>query len=127
MEATQARSVLSLDMPIADGGDEFCLADTLGSLDPEIEAVEYREALTPMLAKLPDRERTVLLLTYFGNQTQAQIGARMGVSQMQVSRLLNRTLDHLRTALLGEDAAGARHVPPRRRPRRRPAVAAAEA
>lgn len=70
-------------------------------MDPDLELVEYRESLAPLIAALPDRERTILTLRFFGNRTQSQIAEVVGVSQMQVSRLLNRTLEELRAQLNG--------------------------
>jgi RNA polymerase sigma-B factor len=51
------------------------------------------------MKKLPDRERTILYLRFFKGLTQSEIAERLGISQMHVSRLLNRTLAHLRQAL----------------------------
>jgi RNA polymerase sigma-B factor len=67
-----------------------------------MEDVEYRETLAPPLAALPDRERTIVILRFFGNRTQSQIAAVVGVSQMHVSRLLDRTLKQLRHQLNGD-------------------------
>jgi RNA polymerase sigma-B factor len=60
------------------------------------------------LARLPARERQILLLRFFRNMTQSQIADEIGISQMHVSRLLARTLAELRTGLLEADA----EVPP---------------
>jgi RNA polymerase sigma-B factor len=64
--------------------------------------VEYREAVRPLLASLPERERTILLLRFFGNMTQTQIAERVGISQMHVSRLLSQTLATLRDSLTAD-------------------------
>jgi len=64
------------------------------------QGVEHREALRPLLSKLPPRERQILLLRFFGELTQSQIAERVGISQMHVSRLLAKTLTQLRTELL---------------------------
>ncbi|MGO4205140.1 sigma-70 family RNA polymerase sigma factor, partial [Rhodococcus sp. TAF43] len=64
--------------------------------DSYLAAVEDHETLRVILEGLPDRERTVLLLRFFGDQTQSQIAARVGVSQMHVSRILSDTLARLR-------------------------------
>ncbi|OKH86096.1 RNA polymerase sigma factor SigF [Mycobacterium sp. ST-F2] len=82
-------------------GDEErpSLADTLGDVDPGLEKVEQREALRPLLAELPERERTVLVLRFFESMTQSQIAAKLGISQMHVSRLLAKTLAQLRDKL----------------------------
>ena len=65
--------------------------------------MEYRESLKPLLEQLPAREKKILMLRFFGNMTQSQIAAELGISQMHVSRLLARTLAQLRTRLLVEE------------------------
>ncbi|PXY24913.1 B/F/G family RNA polymerase sigma-70 factor [Prauserella sp. PE36] len=75
------------------------LAETVGEDDAELEHVEYHESLQPLLAQLPERERRVLILRFYGNMTQTQIAERVGISQMHVSRLLARTLAFLRARL----------------------------
>jgi RNA polymerase sigma-B factor len=100
-EASAAYSALSLSMPA--GPDETrTLADTLGAVDEALDAVEDRESLHPLLDALPPRELRLILLRFFGNQTQAEIAAELGVSQMQVSRLLTATLTRLRASMLAE-------------------------
>jgi RNA polymerase sigma-B factor len=79
--------------------DRPSLAETLGDVDPGLEKVEYREALRPLLEELPERERTVLVLRFFESMTQSQIAAKVGISQMHVSRLLAKTLAQLREKL----------------------------
>ncbi|WP_420749350.1 SigB/SigF/SigG family RNA polymerase sigma factor [Rhodococcus sp. O3] len=81
------------------GGHGVTLADTLGEYDSALSEVENHETLRPLLAALPERERTVVLLRFFGNMTQTQIAERVGVSQMHVSRLLTKTLAQLREQL----------------------------
>jgi RNA polymerase sigma-B factor len=90
----------SIDGSAGSGSDERpSLAETLGDVDPGLEKVEYREALRPLLEELPERERTVLVLRFFESMTQSQIAARVGISQMHVSRLLAKTLAQLREKL----------------------------
>jgi RNA polymerase sigma-B factor len=79
------------------------LAEQIGSADANLEKVEYQHALRPLLDALPERERTILTLRFFGEMTQTQIGQRLGISQMHVSRILARTLKQLRVALTAED------------------------
>jgi len=55
--------------------------------------------LRPILAELDERERTIVLLRFFGNMTQTQIAEKVGISQMHVSRLLAQTLDRLRNRM----------------------------
>lgn len=103
MESANAYSAVSLDAP--DGGDSEApsVADTLGVHDEGLDGVEYRESLKPLLEQLPPREKRILLLRFFGNQTQSQIANELGISQMHVSRLLARTLAQLRAGLLVEE------------------------
>jgi len=68
-------------------------------MDENLEHVEIRESLKPLLDALEPREKKSLLLRFFKNRTQTQIAEEIGVSQMHVSRLLTRTLDQLRTSL----------------------------
>ncbi|MFF3754717.1 SigB/SigF/SigG family RNA polymerase sigma factor [Streptomyces sp. NPDC002018] len=78
-------------------------ADVMGEPDPGMETVENLHALAPLLERLDDRERRIVAMRFGQEMTQSQIGAELGVSQMQISRLLNRTLRKLRTGMLTED------------------------
>ena len=102
LEAANAYQSTSLDTPVGAEPDSPSLVDTLGGEDSAIAAVEYRQALQPLLAKIPARERRVLALRFFHNQTQTQIAHEIGVSQMHVSRLLASTLSTLREGLLAD-------------------------
>jgi RNA polymerase sigma-B factor len=86
-----------------DGGsgneDAPAIADTIGDVDTNLDRIEYREALRPLLEALPERERTVLVLRFFESLTQTQIAERVGISQMHVSRLLAKSLARLRDQL----------------------------
>ncbi|MFE2720756.1 RNA polymerase sigma factor SigF [Streptomyces mirabilis] len=91
----------SLDAAISsseDGG--AALADFIGMDDNALELVEDFNALAPMIAQLDDRERHIIHMRFVDELTQAQIGEHLGVSQMHVSRLLNRTLAKLRDGML---------------------------
>ncbi len=103
LESANAYSAVSLDAPDSGDDDSPAVADTLGVTDESLEGVEYRESLKPLLERLPPREKKILLLRFFGNMTQSQIAAELGISQMHVSRLLARTLTQLREGLLVED------------------------
>jgi RNA polymerase sigma-B factor len=103
LESANAYSAVSLDAPDTGDDDSPAVADSLGTTDESLEGVEYRESLKPLLEKLPPREKKILLLRFFGNMTQSQIAAELGISQMHVSRLLARTLAQLREGLLAED------------------------
>jgi RNA polymerase sigma-B factor len=99
MESNNAYSTLSLDA--TDDGDEpgGSMLDALGRLDPDLEYVEVRESIKPMLDQLDPREKRILVLRFFKNMTQTQIAEEIGISQMHVSRLLTRTLDQMRVAM----------------------------
>ncbi|MEW2167093.1 RNA polymerase sigma factor SigF [Streptomyces sp. NPDC007084] len=91
----------SLDATISSSNDgEAALADFIGADDNALELVEDFNALAPMIAGLDDRERRIIHMRFVDELTQAQIGEHLGVSQMHVSRLLNRTLAKLRTGML---------------------------
>lgn len=102
MESANAYQVVSLDAP-AGLDDAQTVSEHIGSEDEGLAALEYRAALGPLIAELPERERRILYLRFFGDLTQSQIAGRLGISQMHVSRLLNRTLGALRRGLLDED------------------------
>ena len=81
------------------------LVEQIGEADANLEKVEFRHALRPLLDALPERERTILTLRFFGEMTQTQIGQELGISQMHVSRILTRTLKQLRDALMSDAPA----------------------
>jgi RNA polymerase sigma-B factor len=101
LESANAYAAVSLEA--SDDADGQSVLDTLGGTDDALEGVEYRESLKPLLDSLPERERRILVLRFFGNMTQSQIAAELGISQMHVSRLLARTLSQLRERLLDEE------------------------
>jgi RNA polymerase sigma-B factor len=103
LESANAYSAVSLDAPDGTDDDSPSVSDSLGIEDDALEGVEYRESLKPLLERLPPREKKILLLRFFGNMTQSQIAAELGISQMHVSRLLARTLAQLREGLLVEE------------------------
>ncbi|MFD5461908.1 SigB/SigF/SigG family RNA polymerase sigma factor [Kitasatospora sp. NPDC127059] len=82
------------------------MLDRLGGCDPGIELADFRTAVRPLLAHLPEREQTVLKFRFWDGCTQSEIAARIGVSQMHVSRLLSGTLARLREQLEDRDAPG---------------------
>ena len=100
LDAAGAYTTASLDVPVAlADGEGATLGDLLGADDPAIGLVVDREALRPLLGDLTDREKRILLMRFFRNMSQADIGAELGVSQMQVSRLLTQILGRLREAV----------------------------
>jgi RNA polymerase sigma-B factor len=103
LESANAYSTVSLDAPDSGDEDAPAVADSLGIVDEALEGVEYRESLKPLLERLPPREKKILLLRFFGNLTQSQIAAELGISQMHVSRLLARTLTQLRDGLTNDE------------------------
>ena len=80
-------------------GKDRLIADAVGGNDPQIDHITNREAVRVVLAALPQREREVLHMRFFESMTQSQIAGRIGVSQMQVSRILANTLQCLRDQL----------------------------
>ncbi|MGC9665647.1 SigB/SigF/SigG family RNA polymerase sigma factor [Planosporangium sp. 12N6] len=101
MACAPAYRTLSLQVPLR-GAVGAELADVLGGADPLLEGVEHREALRPLIARLPDREQRILRMRFFANMTQSQIAAETGISQMHVSRLLGHSLRVLREGLLAD-------------------------
>ena len=99
LECSAAHTAHSLDAPTT---EDLTLGDSMAADEPGLAHVEMHESLTPALAKLPERERRILQMRFYGNQTQSQIAAQLGISQMHVSRLLARTLARLREELLAE-------------------------
>jgi RNA polymerase sigma-B factor len=101
LEAAGAYRAGSLDAPRGapgeDGGES--LADTLGGDESGFERAEERATLEPLMSRISDRERVVLELRFVQDLTQAEIGERIGVSQMQVSRLIRQALTRLRAGL----------------------------
>lgn len=95
-------SPLSLDAPMSENGQD--LGSTLESLDHAFASADARLLLGSAVRRLGDRDRTVLELRFFEGLTQQQIGDRLGVSQMQVSRILNRILTQLRVEITGAAA-----------------------
>jgi RNA polymerase sigma-B factor len=105
LAAQGAAHCQSLDEPAWDGetsGDRTRFSAALGRAEPEFDLIEHREAIEPLLAALPERERVILLLRFAGGLTQSEIGNRIGISQMHVSRLLSRTLVSLRRSLAAD-------------------------
>ncbi|GAA3379539.1 SigB/SigF/SigG family RNA polymerase sigma factor [Streptomyces racemochromogenes] len=103
-KAASAYSARSLDAPVQEDSERDPAAEraSLGEEELAYDRIECLESLKPMLAVLPERERELLSLRFGQELTQSEIGARLGLSQMHVSRLLNRTLTRLRGGLLTE-------------------------
>jgi RNA polymerase sigma-B factor len=90
----------SLDAPLSDRPDAATLADVLGEDDAGVERALGMQAVAAHWNELPRREQRILLMRFFGDMTQADIGEQLRISQMHVSRLLARALGHLRHRLL---------------------------
>jgi RNA polymerase sigma-B factor len=97
IEAGHAYRFTSLDAP-SGSDDEGTLATQLGEDDQALIDSEHRVALSPLIARFPPRERTILHLRFFEGLTQSEIAGRLGISQMHVSRLLARSLAQLRAS-----------------------------
>ena len=96
-EAYQALRADSLDQPQHAGDDDGrgLLVDTLGGHDPDLDSAFERMVLDSLIETLEDRERTIVQLYYREELTQAEIGRRLGYSQMHISRLLRQATARL--------------------------------
>ncbi|MGI9023110.1 MAG: RNA polymerase sigma factor SigF [Acidimicrobiales bacterium] len=97
IEAGHAYRFTSLDAP-SGTDDEGSLGSQLGEEDQALADSEHRVALSPLIAHFPQREQMILHLRFFEGLTQSEIAARLGISQMHVSRLLARSLSQLRAS-----------------------------
>ncbi len=101
--ARTAYRTLSTDVAHRDGdGHGAMVVHTRGVIDARLQHVVDVESVRPLIAALPRRERTILELRFFEGHSQTKIARRIGVSQIQVSRLLEKILTDLRGAL-GDD------------------------
>ncbi|WP_078891863.1 RNA polymerase sigma factor SigF [Streptomyces sp. NRRL S-350] len=99
LTAANGHTAGSLDTGTEDDDRPGPLGERLGEDDRDLSLVEDLVALKPLVAALPERDRLILSMRFCEDMTQSQIGARLGLSQMHVSRLLSRTLRHLREGL----------------------------
>ncbi|EPH45202.1 putative RNA polymerase sigma-F factor [Streptomyces aurantiacus JA 4570] len=102
-KASNGYTSASLNSALLMGGSddgEAALADFIGEEDAAFELVEDFNSLAPLIEELSDRDREIIHMRFVDELTQAEIGERLGVSQMQVSRLLKRILGRLRTGLV---------------------------
>jgi RNA polymerase sigma-B factor len=103
VEATAAHHAVSLDTPHDDGeGEAGTLADALGEIDERFSMVMMTASIAPVARRLSVRDRRVLALRFVEDRTQSEIAEEIGVSQMQVSRILKKALDQLSGALSEE-------------------------
>ncbi|MDQ1289041.1 MAG: polymerase sigma-B factor, partial [Actinomycetota bacterium] len=103
LEALESTAAYTM-VPLPTTPEEAFLAP-LGVLDEGLALVEDRAVLRPLLARLPNRERTILALRFVRGLSQSRIAAEVGVSQMHVSRLLAHSLAFLREGLSEEREA----------------------
>jgi RNA polymerase sigma-B factor len=103
--ASEVFQVASLDAPVTTGTDSASLSDMVGAEDPGLQHSIDIDAVWQYCDDLPARERRMLMMRFYGNMTQAQIGAELGISQMHVSRLLDRSLRYLRQKMTETDPA----------------------
>lgn len=99
-KAELALQPCSLDAPVADRPDAGSLAELIGGEDQQVELMLDWQALSAHWGDLTRRDQQILLMRYFGDLTQAEIGERLGISQMQVSRLITASLKRLRQRML---------------------------
>jgi RNA polymerase sigma-B factor len=107
LQVTRARGAVSLDAPRPGGGEDELesRAETIGSDDEGYELVEERAAVAHALASLTPREQRVVRLRFEHEMTQSQIAAEVGLSQMQISRVLRRALERMRAVVdLADDS-----------------------
>ena len=98
----------SLDAPLPGAQDAGRLADLVGDEDPQLEHTLNIQAVWAHWEELPDRQQRLLTMRFYGNMSQSEIGERLGISQMHVSRLLAAALQYLRGRIVGPepDASG---------------------
>ena len=106
LEAAAAHHAASLEQPHDElDGESRSLADVLGEEDPRFEQIDASLTITSAVSQLSEREQRVLQLRFYGELTQSEIAKRIGVSQMQVSRILRGALERLREDTATEDHA----------------------
>ena len=93
----------SLDAPLSGQPGAAMVADLLGEEDPQMDHMLDMQAVAAHWGELSPREQKILLMRFYDGMTQDQIGQQLGISQMQVSRLLSHALGYLRPRLLGLD------------------------
>ncbi|HYH35382.1 MAG TPA: SigB/SigF/SigG family RNA polymerase sigma factor [Nocardioides sp.] len=100
LSANGCFTATSLDAPGRSSDDSAAaIGDGMGAAEPGYATVDARVALKPLLENLTPRERLILEMRFFRGATQAEIGNEIGVTQMQVSRLLSGIFDRLRVSL----------------------------
>jgi RNA polymerase sigma-B factor len=106
VEALEIRQAYSPAVSLSGTGDfdeDVDMIEFLGAEDPGYDATDDRALIQPGVETLDERERTILRLRFYEGMTQSQIAGELGISQMHVSRLIRRSLEHIRNEL-GPDA-----------------------
>jgi RNA polymerase sigma-B factor len=101
LESSAGYSPASLNAPAGVAGTAE-IGDLIGGADADLEAVDDKITVAGLLLRLPARERRMMAMRFYGNRTQAEIAAELGISQMHVSRMLSRALSWLREAMLSD-------------------------
>jgi RNA polymerase sigma-B factor len=102
LETVRAHHASSLDAPYDDGeGESGTMVESFGGHDPSLQSADERVTIGVAARQLPAREREVLALRFVHDMTQTQIADHIGVSQMQVSRILRRAIAHLSEIAVG--------------------------
>lgn len=95
----------SLDRPLGGSDNGWTLGAVTGELEPGFGKAEVRVTLEPLLERLSSRDRRLIMLRYFEGLTQRETGERIGISQMQVSRIESRILKEFRRDLAPDGEA----------------------
>jgi RNA polymerase sigma-B factor len=106
--AWSSYSTSSTDAPAPADDDGKAPREIMGSLDANFDKVLDIQTVRPLIAALPERERTVLLLRFFHNLSQSEIAKRIDVSQMQVSRILSRAIATVRDQAQPQEATASK-------------------
>jgi len=96
LESGRAYSSVSIFTGGGEDEESGGLLDTLGAEEEAYEIFEQRRLLAPAMERLEPRERLILHLRFFEGMTQTEVAARVGISQMHVSRLIRKSIDNLR-------------------------------
>ena len=96
LQTAEAYGTISLDAPVGDDNGTPSRLEAIGDEDERLERVHRQTMIFAAAKCLPERERRILFLRFGEDLTQSEIADRIGVSQMQVSRLLRRSLQRLR-------------------------------
>ncbi|MCD6359887.1 MAG: SigB/SigF/SigG family RNA polymerase sigma factor [Armatimonadetes bacterium] len=107
VEVSNQYELASIEETGAEGDDPdggLSVADRAGEEDEELEALGDRDRLKWALEQLPPRQRVIIKLRFFNDMSQQQVARRLGISQMHVSRLQRKALEHLKRIFASEEA-----------------------